>query len=192
MTDFERLVPGDWGFEYKANRNGQIFRLHKNQWIEVKGYKARKGYALKLKEANGKLREYQKRRVVYETFNGKVPDGFVIVSISDSNRLSSLRAVRKSEFVIKTATKANQKPVVLIDEEEMIVNSWPSASAAGRDLHVTPSGIQYICNTKTKDGAVMVAWENMSDLLLGDAFEYEKKRALRLKEKRERRVQDGE
>lgn len=184
MADFERVIPGDWAFIYKANRHGQIFRQQQGKWIEIVGYKSRNGLALKLKGADGKYRVYQKRRIVYESFNGPLPSNFIVIAKRGSYRLSDLKAIKRADHVKMTASKANQKAVVLLDDDENIIDSWPSAHAAAKDLYLTANAVQYICNNRPERRAANVAWERISDLLLSDKYNHEKKRAERTKLKK--------
>ena len=81
-----------------VDENGNVFRKTKNGLVPCSLCKNRCGY-LTVRVDNKRLRKFV-HRVVWEAFNGEVPEGFELDHINakrDDNHLDNLRLVTHSE-----------------------------------------------------------------------------------------------
>lgn len=185
MYDFERDIQGDWEFEYKANKDGQVFRRTFRGWVEIKGYLQKKEVRLKLKNKDFEYVSYSKKRLVYEAFKGPVPYDYALINRNGNPRdcrLHNIQAIKKDKTT-RAAARARSKPVVQYDDRGVITNSWPSARQAAKVLHVSKSALLSILHGRTEN-QFNVAWEKKSDLLLSDDYDFENKRRERYEAKR--------
>lgn len=172
MRSFEKLLPGEWGPVYKVNVDGQIFRQYKSGWFEVMGYQRKNGnFVIKLQLPGGRFKEFVKRRLVFEAFHGPIPRGFIVTnrnSIKSDCRLLNLISVPLKERSKVTGPRSRSKPVVMVDDEGLIIDSWPSARAAGIALFISYQTVNDYCNGRVKKKLFNLAWEKSSDLTKSD------------------------
>lgn len=170
MTYDERPVIGDYAVAYKTNKSGQIFRLRKGQWHEITGYMHRRRWIVKLRLKNGVFKTLSKHRVVYEAFKGQIPDGHIIVKkngIHEDCRLLNLTCILESDYRKKIGHRARGRCVIQMDENELIVNSWPSATQASKALYMSKSSVLRMLNGEGEN-FLNIAWERETDLKLTD------------------------
>ena len=151
------------GYEglYYATEQGQIIRKGKMRDSLVKGYKGGKIWVAKLTK-NGKAKEHNYGRLIFETFKGPIPPGYVIYrrnNLIDDNRLLNIRLTTKSERGKSTGPRSKSKPVELLDDCGNVVDSWSSARQAAEDLYCSRQTVTDICNLKVKKKLVNVRWE---------------------------------
>lgn len=158
------------GYEskYYATKHGKIFRVFKNgKKRELKGYKKANVYCVKLSN-----KEFLFNRVIWETFKGSIPDGYVVVrktSVLTENSLENLRLVSKKQHGAKTGPRSRSKEVVLTNDNGEIINFWPSARKAAKDLFVSHQTVNDVCNGKIQKTLINVRWARSAD------FDYPRK-----------------
>ena len=129
--------------------------------IKVNG-KFKKPYLSKIRKRlsfhsyiNG--RTYLTHRLVYECFNGLIPDGMVIDHINTQswdNRVENLRAVTPTENIrnpltLKHMKEAIRKPVLQKDKKTgEIVGYYNNISEASRQTGINRTTIQLACSQK--------------------------------------------
>lgn len=148
----------------KQRRGEYIEEINLNEWkpiSKLEGYFANKDgriYNIKTKKClagsyrNGYLRasiqgkSYSIHILIYETFVGKIPRGYVIDHINgirDDNRLENLRCVTQSENMYNAQKNGHkgQHKVAQYDLNMNFIKEFPSFSAAAREYGVTYSAI---------------------------------------------------
>lgn len=155
----------DWikGYEslYYATEQGQIIRKGKMRDSFVKGYKSGKIWVAKLTK-NGKVKEHNYGRLIFETFKGPIPPGYVIYrrnNLIDDNRLLNIRLTTRVERGKSTGPRSKSKAVELLDECGNVVDSWSSTRQAAKELFCSYQTISNICNGKVKTKCLNVRWE---------------------------------
>ena len=109
------------------------------------------GYLRVILSKDGKAKNFQVHRLVYEAFCGEIPDGLVVNHINEDktdNRLENLNLLTPKENLtwgtcverrakaLKKALKNNpkmSKPVVGMDEQGNVVITFPSTMEAQRN-----------------------------------------------------------
>lgn len=151
------------GFEnnYYATEQGEIFRKGKLKDNYLKGHKKNNIWVVKLTK-NGKSKDYNYGRLIFETFKGQIPSGYLLYrrnnQISD-NRLINLRLTTRSERGKSTGPRSKSKAVELLDEYGSVVDSWSSTRQAAKELFCSYQTISNICNGKVKTKCLNVRWE---------------------------------
>ncbi len=149
------------GVTYKVSDSGEIFsNYRKKGWIKRKTQINKKGYesiSFGSKQGHcGKL----VHRVVWEAFNGLIPDNLTINhknEIKTDNRLSNLELLSNKDNhnygtrnervrIILTNGKCS-KPVIQYLNEK-IINEYPSAREAMRQTNINSGSITSCCNHK--------------------------------------------
>lgn len=158
LANNEKWIPGYEG-KYFATFQGGIFRKLKNgKNKQLKGYRKTNTYCVKL---SGK--EFLFNRVIWETFKGPIPDGYLVVRrtpILEENSLHNLRLRTKEQHGVKTGPTSRSQAVVLLDDQNEVIDSWSSARKAAKDLFVSYQTVMDICNKKIKrEPVVNVRWE---------------------------------
>ena len=119
--------------------------------------KDRGGYFQVTFSKNGKKKYYLVHRLVYETFNGTIPDGMQVNHINEDktdNRLENLNLMTPKENINwgtgiqRRATKESQQVLQLTPDGEL-VKEWNSMSDADK-YGYNHSRIAACCNGKRK------------------------------------------
>ena len=89
---------------------------------------------------------YTAHRLVYLTFVGEIPEGYVIDHIDgdrQNNDISNLRCVSQSENMINAQSKGHkgQRKVAQYDLNNNFIKEFPSFTAAAKEVRVTSSAI---------------------------------------------------
>ena len=145
-----------------VERNGKLV-LRKGKILKpylIKGY-LRVGLC-----KNGKSKYCFVHRLVYETFNGKVPNGFEINHISEcktDNRICNLNLLSHKANInwgtgIERKSKSQSKPVIQKSLQGELVRVWPSAHEVERQLGYGQENICACCKGKIKT-AYKYIWE---------------------------------
>lgn len=90
--------------------------------------------------------------LVYEAFNGKIPEGHVIEHINgvkNDNRIENLRIATREE---NNFSKQQQymKPVSQYTQDGEFIKEWPNAKAVERELGFSQSNISKCCRGRYK------------------------------------------
>lgn len=155
IRDYEGLYQAsNWGRiksldRYKVVGKVKIFlkgRLLKN-------IKARNGYLHVGLSKDGKTKQFLVHRLVYEAFNGEIPEGIQVNHINEiktDNRLENLNLMTLKENINwatgiqrraekRRGTKApwtvetKSDPVLQLTLDDILVKEWPSAAEAARN-----------------------------------------------------------
>lgn len=134
--------------------------LHKGKVLEQS--KDRKGYKHIALSKDGKIKTVKVHRLVYETFNGKIPEGMQVNHINEiktDNRLENLNLMtpkeninwgtgikRRSEKLINGKCS---KPILQINQTtNEVIAEFPSIHQVERDLGFSVSHIRACCNNR--------------------------------------------
>lgn len=156
MTN-QRWIPG-YEEKYFATKSGRIFHVFPSgKMRELKGYEKGNVYAVKLG-----LKEMNFNRVIWETFRGPIPPGFVVIrklTIRTENGLHNLRLKSKSEHAKKTGALSQNQAVLQLDEKGNVIDSWTSARKAAEDLFISRQTVCDYCNRRVKRPLFQLKWE---------------------------------
>lgn len=147
------LIKEEWrpvrGYEclYDASNFGRVRSL--DHWRDngtggyiqkgsiLKPAKKENGYLKVGLYKDGKVKQYYLHRLVYEAFNGLIPDGIQVNHINEiksDNSLWNLNLMTPKENL--NYGKRNEKysdPVLQLTLDDILVKEWPSAAEAARN-----------------------------------------------------------
>lgn len=154
----EKWIPGYEG-KYFATWQGQIFRVFKNGKVrELKGCQHGNCWVVNLG-----LNSFQFNRIIWETFKGPIPTGYLVVrkiSVLSENGMHNLKLSTKAKHGKKTGPTSRSKSVELLNDGGDVIDSWSSARKAAKDLFVSYQTVMDICNKKVKRRPIInVRWE---------------------------------
>ena len=129
----------------------------------MKPYLLRKGYLRVALSKNGKRKSFLVHRLVWEAFNGPIPEGMQVNHINEvktDNRLENLNLMTNKENCNWGTKRARQsayftngptsKPVLQYDLNGILVKEWPSIAEAKRILGISAGNIYSVCQKKRK------------------------------------------
>lgn len=173
MENFEneiwKDIPNYEGI-YQASNMGRIKSLER---IDALGYRLKekilkptinhKGYYKVPLYKNSKVKKYSVHRLVYEAFNGQIPEGLQVNHINEiktDNRLENLNLMTCKENInygtgIERSAKKRingkkSKPVLQFTLEDILIKEYPSIKQVERELGFDQSHICACCNGKYK------------------------------------------
>lgn len=140
---------GHWTNNGRGNcfKKGNIFKLGKRK----------KGYRQVGLFKDGKCKHFYVHRLVYEAFNGTIPDGMEVNHINEiktDNSVWNLNLMTPKEntnygkCIQKRATKESQ-PVLQLTPDDELIKEWLSISEAGRN-GFSIGNISKCCDGKRK------------------------------------------
>lgn len=142
--------------KYQASNFGRIkslnyLRTGKEQILKLLNDKD--GYLLVNLSKNGKVKTYKVHRLVWCSFNGKIPEGKQINHKDEdktNNTLDNLELVTCKENINYGAhnermAKAKSKPVFQYDLEGNLINKWCSTREVERELGFSQGNISKCC-----------------------------------------------
>lgn len=160
-----RDIPGYEGL-YKVSNFGRVKSLNYRRTGKEKilsTYIIRTGYRIVNIYNKTGCKTFLVHRLVWEVFNGPIPDGLVI-NHKDQNRLNNaienLMLCTQSENLrwedtqerrlLKREGKYNTKWVIKLSLKNEILHFYPSVSQAGRETGIDRSCISACCRGKQK------------------------------------------
>lgn len=125
---------------YGVNKDGEIFNIKTENIIfgsDRNGYRR-----VELSGVN-----YSVHRLVYETFNGPIPDKMIIDHINGDradNRLENLRCISQSENANNAVRNGHrgQIPVLQFDKQDNFIKEYPNIQTAAKAMGVTNAAIR--------------------------------------------------
>jgi len=116
-----------------------------------------KGYLRVCLCKDGKIKRFCVHRLVWEAFNGEIPEGYEVNHISEDktdNRLENLNLMSHFDNMhwgtgIKRRSEKRSDPVLQLTLDEVLVREWPSMNEAQRHGYYS-SNISACCNGKLK------------------------------------------
>lgn len=164
MENFEieewRDIP-DYEGIYQASNLGRVKSLERSYRRKEKILKpklTRDGYYLVGLFKNSNEKFYQVHRLVYEAFNGQIPEGLQVNHINEiktDNRLSNLNLMTPKENTnygtgIERRAKSKSKPVLQFTLEDILIKEYPSTKQAERETGFSHQNIIKCCKGKYK------------------------------------------
>lgn len=155
-----RDVPGYEGL-YQVSNLGSVKSLNYNHTGEEKlltqGVSAT-GYKNTCLFKNGKRKWYRTHRLVWEAFNGPIPEGYDcnhINEIKTDCRLENLNLMTRKENInwgtgIERRAKSHSKWVIKLSQNNEILHFYRSAMDASNETGIDNSSIGKCCNGKLK------------------------------------------
>lgn len=150
IVDMHDKFPEEWrsvrGYKglYEVSNWGRVRSLNYRHTSETKiimTVKHKSGYMIVLLYKNGKRKQTLVHRLVYEAFNGEIPEGYEVNHIDENkvnNRSDNLNLMSRKENVNwgtanKRRKKKISKPVLQFTLDGEFVKEWPSAMECGRN-----------------------------------------------------------
>lgn len=163
-----KAIPG-YGGKYEASIWGEVRRIYgKAPPREMTAYekqhqKGSRKLVVKLTRDGEPSREASLAQVIYTTFKGRIPAGWVIVhknGIFRDNMINNLELITKKEVGIRYGKMANDRQCVAkINADGEIVEVYNSAREAGRKNFMSYQTILDRCNGKVKRGPAPDGYE---------------------------------
>ena len=151
---------------YQVSNLGNIKSLNYNNTGKEQILKPRKnkdGYLMVHLYKNGKRKMYRLHRLIWQAFNGSIPEGYEVNHLSEDktqNNLDNLNLMTHKEnmnFGSRTerAAKANtngkcSKPVIQYNKQGNLIKEWPSIMEVERSLGFDRGNISKCCLGKLK------------------------------------------
>ena len=155
---------------YQASNLGRVKSLER---IDARGHRVKekilkptinhKGYYKVPLCKNSKVKKCSVHRLVYEAFNGQIPEGLQVNHINEiktDNRLENLNLMTCKENVNygtgnerrskKQINGKKSKPVLQFTLEDILIKEYPSANQVERELGFDQGNIVKCCNGKYK------------------------------------------
>lgn len=166
-------IPGYEGL-YQVSDYGAVRSLKFGKVRYLKNVKRPTGYCQIDLCRDGEKKMFSIHRLVYETFNGPIPEGYEIDhvnTIRDDNRLSNLRVVTRkgnmaNQITAERKRESNQrlakdpkwreairnalsKPILQLDKTTgEVIREWECAADASRELGIKHANISLCCHGK--------------------------------------------
>nr|WP_263313637.1 HNH endonuclease [Mammaliicoccus sp. Marseille-Q6498] len=93
------------------------------------------------------------RRLMYETFIGSIPNGYVVTSkssVREDISPENLKLMKLKEIMIKKSISAVSKPVVFLDERGNFIDEYKNVVTASEDTFYDKNTIGRVCNGQIK------------------------------------------
>ena len=150
---------------YQVSNLGRVKSLER---IDALGHKRKEkllkplissiGYYLVGLCKNSKVRFYLVHRLVWESFNGQIPENMQVNHINEiksDNRLENLNLMTPKENTnwgtgIERSTKKRSKPVLQFTLDDVFIKEYPSTKQVERELGFDNSSIAKCCKGKGK------------------------------------------
>ena len=118
----------------------------------------RTGYYIVALSKNSIVKKYQVHRLVYEAFNGQIPEGYEINHLDErpvNNRLENLNLVTHKENCNwgtrnERSTKKRSKVVLQFTLDDVLVKEYQSTHQVERETGFASQYISACCNGKYK------------------------------------------
>lgn len=147
--------------KYQASNFGRIKSLNYNNTGKeqiLKPISDKDGYLLVSLSKNGKPKTYKIHRLVWKTFNGKIPEGMQINHIDEdksNNRLDNLELMTCKENINygthnERVAKTLSKPVFQYNKQGELIKEWCSTIEIERQLGFDQGHISSCCLGKFK------------------------------------------
>lgn len=148
-------IPGYEG-HYQASNLGRIRSLKRNKLRILKQGRTRKGYYIVLLCLNSVKKNSLIHRLVWESFNGPIPEGMQINHLNEiksDNRLENLSLCTAKENInygtcIARIAKKLSKSVIQFDKNGNFIKEWQSSYEIQRQLGYAASIIRKCCRNE--------------------------------------------
>lgn len=165
--DVIKIEESPAGKIYYARSDGTFFVKYKSgKTRELKCYpylKKKKKFkdAVVLRVKIG-CKDYDAKNIIAKAFLNVNPGDTVVCIDKDPTNISvdNLKVFKKSTYAKLTGALSRRKKVALCDENGNIVNTFPSARRAGKELGCSHQTICDICNNKGKRKMFNVRWDS--------------------------------
>lgn len=147
-VEYWKPIPGYLDL-YEISSFGRVKSLKYGKVRILKLFKKKDGYLQVQLWENHNYKNFKVHRLVYEAFNGTIPDGMQVNHINEDktdNRLENLnlmtpkenanwgtRTIRQTEKVKGVFNTKLSKPVLQFTLDGVFVREWPSSNEAGRN-----------------------------------------------------------
>lgn len=144
---------------YQISNLGNVKNIQTNKYLSVET--TIKKYCRVQLWKNGEGKHYRVHRLVWEAFNGEIPEGMQVNHINErknDNRLENLNLMdcksnnnwgtRNKRVSEKMTNGKLSKPVLQFDLDDNFIKEWPSAKEVERQLGFFATAIGACCLNK--------------------------------------------
>ena len=132
---------------YEIYEDGKVWSYLTNKWIKPRLHKS--GYYYINIREGGKTQSFRLNRLVYEAFNGEIPDGMYVNHIDEdktNNHISNLNLMTpKENSNWGTAPSKHYQAVGQYDNCGRLVNVFKSIKEASKQLGIRKTRISDCC-----------------------------------------------
>ncbi|WP_373124755.1 HNH endonuclease [Blautia producta] len=149
---------------YFVSTCGRVKRIYKNgkqrilsSWVKENN-NGNRYLAVKIH-----VKEVKLARIVYETFNGPVPDGFAVIhrnKVFTDNALVNLKVISCEELGILYGGRTTMRRLVYCYDNQCIYKGTREAAAA---LHISRQTVSDYCNNRVKKPMFRLRWINNNE-----------------------------
>ena len=145
-------IPG-YEDQYQASNLGRIRSFKRNKVRILKPGRDGNGYCIVKLCLNKVVKSARVHRLVWEAFNGSIPEGMQINHLNEiktDNRLENLSLCTAKENInfgtcIARRAKKFSKPVIQFDKNGNFIKEWTSSREIQRQLGYSASHIRSCC-----------------------------------------------
>ena len=154
MNELEiwKPVPGYEGL-YEVSNLGNVKSLRRNRIMSPHHHDKAGGH-LTVALTNWHRKDCLIHRLVWEAFNGPIPEGFEVNHIDENpknNRLDNLNLLtHKENMNWGTVIERKSKWVIQLNKNDEILHFYPSAIQASRETGIRQGSISNVCVGRTK------------------------------------------
>ena len=146
------------GYEnYEISNLGRVKSLNYHRTVKeqvLKPFKNNNGYLRVFLYENGKRKKYLIHRLVWEAFNGPIPEGYEVNHLSEDkmqNNLENLNLMSHKENMNfgtrnERTSKTLSKPVIQYDLSGNVIKEYPSVIEVHRQTGYSQGHISSCCN----------------------------------------------
>lgn len=145
-------IPGYEG-RYRINQRGDIQRVYKTKKVPMKPSIKKGEYVIRLLKPCGHRKEERVHKLMELTYMPPAPPGKVLYhknGVKTDNWINNLAHISRHELGKKTGAKSRRKPVLKLDHDGEIVETYTSAREAGKANFMSYQTIIDRCNGKVK------------------------------------------
>lgn len=142
---------------YEVSSFGRVRSLKFGKIRILKPGKVKKGYLFARLTKNGRVKNFYIHRLVWEAFNGKIPENMQVNHINEiktDNSVWNLNLMSPKENInygigIKRRATKESQPVLQLTLDEVLVKEWPSMNEVRRN-GFDVRNVSACCNGKLK------------------------------------------
>ena len=170
--------------DYCATECGKIWSKKSKKFLSTKTKS--KGYCkVNLYDGNGNVKNVRVHRIIWEAFNGEIPDGYEINhknEIRDDNKLSNLELVTHYDNLMYGSRKEKQrnslkkvvkrggdcnfsKPITLFDLESGETFKFSSRVEAAKKFGLEKSQFTYLIKKSKSNGGFIIVGDKTLKIL---------------------------
>ena len=170
--------------DYCATECGKIWSKKSNKFLSTKTKS--KGYCkVNLYDGNGNVKNVRVHRMIWEAFNGEIPNGYEINhknEVRDDNRLSNLELVSHYDNLMYGSRKERHKeslkkvvrrggacnfanPITIFDSNTGKTTTYASRVEAAKQYNIEKKHFSYLIKKSKKSKGIITIEDNVLKIL---------------------------